>query len=94
MASEILKSVATRRFWTLFEALPIEVQDLARRAYSVWRQNPRHPSLHFRLLAGSKDRFSIRVGIHYRALGRMDSEAVTWIWIGSHAEYDRLAGKQ
>lgn len=52
--------------------------------------NPRHPSLHFRLLVGHKDRFSVRVGIHYRALAKFDANTVTWVWIGSHAEYDRL----
>ena len=26
----------------------------------------------------------------WRALGRRDGNTVTWFWIGSHAEYDRL----
>jgi hypothetical protein len=85
-----MKSVATRRFWELFDALPVDVQKLAVKNYRLWRENPKHPSLRFRLLQGSKDRFTIRIGDHYRALGRLDSKTITWIWIGTHAEYDQL----
>ena len=69
MATARVKSVTTRRFWELFQALPPEVQSLAVKNYHLWRRDPRHPSLRFRRLQGSEDRFSIRVGDHYRALG-------------------------
>lgn len=92
MAVSGVRSVATRRFWELFQALPSEVQDLAVRNYRIWRQNPSHPSLRFRRLQGGEERFSIRVGDHYRALGRRAGETMTWVWIGTHADYDRLVG--
>ena len=90
MASRSLRSVATRRFWERYEVLPGDVQSLAVKTYQLWREDPKHPSLHFRLLEGSKHRFSIRVGLHYRALGHLRSGTMTWVWIGTHAEYDRL----
>lgn len=34
--------------------------------------------------------WSVRVGGHYRAIGVSVDDGVLWIWIGSHAEYDRL----
>jgi hypothetical protein len=34
--------------------------------------------------------YSIRVGKGWRALGLLDGDTITWFWIGSHAEYDRL----
>jgi hypothetical protein len=38
--------------------------------------------------------FSVRIGLYWRALGNRDSgtveDIVTWFWIGSHADYDRL----
>ena len=34
-----MKSVATRRFWELFRALPVDVQKLAVKNYHLWRQN-------------------------------------------------------
>jgi hypothetical protein len=83
-------SVATRRFRELFFALPVDVQELAVRNCRMWRRDPRHRSLHFRRLQGSTDRFSIRVGEHYRALGKRTGDTMTWVWIGTHTEYDRL----
>jgi len=87
-----VNSVATRRFWALFHGLPSDVQELAIRSYELWRRDPRHPSLHFRRLQGSADRFTIRIGDHYRALGTLTADTITWVWIGPHAEYDRLVG--
>jgi hypothetical protein len=87
-----VKSIATRRFWELFQALPSEVQDLAVKDYHLWRRNANHPSLRFRRLRGSDERFTIRVGDHYRALGRLAGEQMIWVWIGTHSDYDRLTG--
>jgi hypothetical protein len=92
MAVSGVRSVATRRFWELFQALPSEVQNLAVKNYHLWRRSPNHPSLRFRRLQGGEDRFSIRVGDHYRALGRRAGQTMTWVWIGTHADYDRLVG--
>jgi hypothetical protein len=43
-------------------------------------------------LQGSEDRFTIRVGDRYRALGKLTGDKMTWVWIGTHSDYDRLAG--
>jgi len=60
---------------------------LADSAYQLLRQNPRHPSLHFKRIG----RFwSVRVGLHHLALGVPGEENIVWFWIGSHDEYDRL----
>jgi hypothetical protein len=87
-----VKSVATRRFWTLFHALPRDVQHVALKNYALWRREPHHPSLRFRRLQGSADRFTVRIADHHRAIGVSTDNTVTWVWIGSHAEYDRLVG--
>ena len=68
MAAGKVNSVATRRFWNLYQALPSDVQKLAIKNYHLWRRDLT-PSLHFRRLQGSTDRFSIRAGDYYRALG-------------------------
>lgn len=94
MAVLKVKSVATRRFWELFHALPPHVQKLAVKNYNLWRQNPSHPSLRFRRLQGSEDRFTIRVGDHHRALGKLAGEEVSWVWIGTHADYDQLVSSR
>jgi hypothetical protein len=80
---------ATPRFWRCYHALPTDVQRLADTCYALLRQDPRHPSLHFRKVG----RFwSVRVGLHYRALAVEHEGEVLWFWIGSHADYDKLLG--
>ena len=74
----------------LFHALPSDVQALAVKNYHLWRENPSHPSLRFRSLKGDGNRCTVRIGEHHRALGVRDNESVVWVWIGTHAEYDRL----
>lgn len=78
---------ATPRFWAEYHRLPLEVQQLADRCYAQLRQDPRHPSLHFKRIG---ELWSVRVGLHFRALGIEEGQTVVWVWIGSHAEYDRL----
>jgi hypothetical protein len=36
--------------------------------------------------------WSARVGLHYRALGVGDEGGISWFWIDSHADYDKLIG--
>jgi hypothetical protein len=85
-----VRSRATSRFWHGYAELPPDVQNLARKTYDLWRQNPAHPALHFKKLQGGMERFSVRVGIHYRAIGHLIPGGVEWVWIGSHAAYDKL----
>lgn len=81
---------ATPRFWAGYRALPVEVQQLADRCYELLRSDPRHPSLHLKKVG----RFwSMRIGLHYRALAVEDGGDLIWIWIGTHAEYDQLVGR-
>ena len=37
-----MTSKAHRRFLKTFEKLPVPVQDLTRKKYSLWKQNPFH----------------------------------------------------
>lgn len=71
-----MKSTATPRFWHLLRELPESVQALAEKNYRLWLENPQHPSLNFKRLAGGGHRFSVRVGDHYRAIAW--SRALTW----------------
>ena len=81
---------ATPRFWAYYHQLPDDVQRLADRCYAVLRQNPRHPSLHFKQVGCF---WSVRVGIHYRAVAVEHEGNILWFWIGGHADYDRLLGQ-
>jgi len=65
---------------------------LSEKTYPRWRNDPRYPSLDFKKLAGQGERFSVRVGLHYRAISQRVDDGVKWVWIGSHEEYNKLVG--
>jgi len=69
--------------------MPAEIRAVADKNYALLKDNPQHPSLHFKKVGPL---WSVRVGEHHRALGYDEQDGVHWFWIGSHAEYDRLIG--
>ena len=73
-----------------FRALPESIKEQARKSYRLWRANPYHPGLHFKRVHPKEPLYSVRVGLGWRALGVLEDDSVTWLWIGSHADYDRL----
>ena len=82
-----VKHYASSQFWKFYNQLPTEVQDLADNSFELLKQNPKHPSLHFKRVG----RFwSVRVGRKYRAVAVQSDKGPVWFWIGTHAEYDRL----
>jgi hypothetical protein len=85
-----MKSRTTRKFWRMFEALPKDIQDHARRAYRQFHADPSYPALAFKRVNNSEPIYSVRIGINYRAAGLLEGDTVTWFWIGPHDEYERL----
>lgn len=82
-----MKHFASPEFWQAYETLPEAIRHLADRNFDRLKSDPQHPSLRFK----QAGRFwSVRVGLHYRALAVRDGDDLVWFWIGSHAEYDRL----
>jgi len=78
---------ATPQFWDRFDKLPDRIQRLARKNFELLKQNPRHPSLHFKRIG----RFwSARVGLSYRALAIEDGSDFIWVWIGDHDSYNQI----
>lgn len=65
------------------EWLGVKIQRLADKNFQLLKDDPRHPSLHFKP-------FWNVIGIHYRALGFDHEGGVLWFWIDSHAEYDKM----
>jgi hypothetical protein len=85
-----MKSVTTPRFWKAFDRLPNRIQTKARNSYLMWRENPMHPSLHYKQIHSSEPIYSVRIGLAYRAVGRLEQETMIWFWIGSHEEYNTM----
>jgi hypothetical protein len=74
-------------FWKQFNALPPEIQTLALENYDLLKANPRHPSLQFKK-AGKV--WSARVGRRHRAVAVQNETGFLWVWIGTHAEYEKF----
>ena len=78
---------ATPDFWYHYRQLPSDIQILANRCYELLKQDSRYPSLHFKNVGSF---WSVRIGLHYRALAVEDDGDMAWFWIGTHSEYDQL----
>ncbi len=84
-----MKHFASSHFWAAYTRLPKEVRALARKNFRLLKQERRHPSLQLKRIGAV---WSVRVGLHYRALGVDVEGGIQWFWIGTHAEYDALVG--
>ena len=85
-----ISSYKTERFRKAFQQLPQDIQRQAKKAFLLWKQDPKHKSLRFKQVHPSRPIYSVRVGLGWRALGVRDKDAMIWFWIGSHSDYDKL----
>jgi hypothetical protein len=85
-----VNSQTTADFWKRFSRLLVDEQDQAREICRLWRANPSHNSLHFERVSRHPPIYSVRIGLGYWALCLRDGDTVTWYWVGTHAEYDRM----
>lgn len=65
------------------------MREWALKAFRLFRENPYHPSLNFKKGDAANDIYSARIGLGYRALGKLDGSEIVWYWIGPHGAYDK-----
>jgi len=82
-----LRHFANPAFWQAYAKLPRNVQRLADSNFALLKDNPNHPSLRLKTIG---DLWSVRIGLHYRALAVEAEDGLIWFWIGSHAAYDNM----
>jgi hypothetical protein len=85
-----VKSVTTSRFRKCLSGLPEDVKGRTITAFQLWRTDPSHPSLVFRQVHPTDPIYSVRIGLHYRALAVVEDGVAIWFWVGSHSDYDKL----
>jgi len=68
------------RFWNLFANLPDSVQAVARKNFELLKNDPSHPSLHFKKVGNL---WPVRAGLNHRALASSSG------WVGLHLGLDR-----
>ena len=78
---------ASNRFWECFSILPTSIQTRAKRNFEILKENPEYPSLHFKKIGMF---WSVRIGLKYRAIATEDEGDYTWVWIGTHDEYEKI----
>ena len=84
-----MRHFTTPEYWEYYHRLPIGVQRTADKNYALLREDPYHPSLHFKRIR--EDLWSVHVGRSYRALATCDENGdFLWFWIGPHGAYERL----
>jgi hypothetical protein len=83
----IYPSRGTPDFWQLYEALPVQVKQLARKSYQLWSKNAFHPSLRFKRI--NPPNWSARIGDHYRVVGLFVGDEFVWQWIGTHESFNQ-----
>ena len=79
-------------FWRAYARLDPQSKAAARQAYVMFAWNPAHPSLRFKKLGGYDHVWSVRVNEQYRAVGERTGDTISWAWIGTHNEFDKLFG--
>ena len=86
-------SKTTRKFWKAYGKLDETVQRQAVAGYRLFRQNPQHPSLHFKKVHDKLPIYSARVNLNHRAVGILDDNEIIWFWIGAHDAYEQLLSR-
>ena len=82
-----MRHFASRAFWEAYSNLPDHVRALADKNYALLKDDPQHPSLHFKKIGRY---WSVRIGLRHRALAVEVEDGLLWFWVGSHADYDRM----
>ncbi|MEC4811997.1 MAG: hypothetical protein SAK29_01745 [Scytonema sp. PMC 1069.18] len=80
----------TPEFRQAFGYLPENVRHQTREAYRQFKNDPFHPSLHFKKVNSELCVYSARINKNYRAVGWLRGSTVIWFWVGSHADYEEL----
>lgn len=82
-----MRHFASSSFWSDYEKLPRDIRELADKNFALLKENPQHPSLHFKKVGKY---WSAGVGIHYRALAVEAPDGFLWIAIVRHKSYDQI----
>ena len=75
------------RFWQSYNRLPKDIQLLADKKYELLKNNPFHPSLHFKKVGNRKQLWSVRINDNYRALGVEKTEGFGLVCIVSMMKF-------
>ena len=74
----------TARFAADYDALPRQLRQRVDKALGLLLENPRHPSLQVKKMAGYDNRWEGRVTLHYRFTFSIDGDTYVLLRVGTH----------
>jgi len=89
-----MKYVTSDRFWRSFDELPVEIQKIAEEKFSLFVENPHHPSLRTKKRGGSEiweGHISLGYVFTFQYAVRDNERAIESLDIGKHdVVYNRI----
>ena len=86
-----VKSVRTRQ---LFDNLPSQIQEIARREFEMFKENPFHVSFRRKVIQSTvhypTPHYEFRITRDYRATCFIDGDTYVWVFIGTHGKFDSM----
>ena len=76
-----MTSRITADFRKRFQRLPPDIQKQAQRSYRLWKKNPQYAGLDYKRVSQTIPLYSVRIGLHWRALALKDGDTVDWFWL-------------
>ena len=88
-----MRSKRTKTFKNLFDKLPDQIRENARKQYGFFCENQSHPSLRTKLIGSTRNKkfkvYEVTIGMGYRATYFRDEDVYVWFWVGTHDSFDK-----
>lgn len=75
----------TPEFREAYDALPDSIKEKAKKAFALFKQDPKHPSLHTKKIKGVEGIYEGRIDRKYRFTFHYDDKGVVFRRIGPHS---------
>ena len=76
--------VVTNTFIKFYKKIPVDIKERTKKSLEFLQNNPQHPSLGHKKMAGQKDIFEIRVSQNYRITYQKIGDTAYLRKIGTH----------
>lgn len=79
-----MRYITAEAFEKAFRSLPEEIKKKVRKAFILFKENPRHPSLQVKKIKGTQGVFEGRIDRRYRFTFHYEGDAVVFRNVGPH----------
>ena len=73
-----MNSFTVKSYWDSYNELSLDIKKQADAKFGLWKNDPFHPSLHFKCVNSADNIWSVRVNFDFRALAVRDKNTVVW----------------